>query len=129
MKAFLFKILLLVALTGTVFATTAVANEKHNTIKTTKATKKKNTESTTTKSTDTLFDTLSPKDSELSIANKKLLAKNAELSFAVDNLTTQVNVLTQERSGQLFTYGAMTAIFSMIIGFVLAKFIGKNNRW
>lgn len=129
MKAFLFKILLLVALTGTVFATTAVANEKHNTAKTTKATKKKNTESTTTKSADTLFDTLSPKDSELSIANKKLLAKNAELSFAVDNLTTQVNVLTQERSGQLFTYGAMTAIFSMIIGFVLAKFIGKNNRW
>lgn len=78
---------------------------------------------------DTMLDLITPNDSELSQANQQLLAKNAELSFAVDNLTTQVHVLTQERSGQLFTYGAMTAIFSMIIGFVFAKLLNKKDRW
>lgn len=77
----------------------------------------------------TLLDNLTPNDSELSKANTELLAKNAELSRQVDNLSTQVNVLTQERSGQLFTYGAVTAISCLIIGFMLARLLGRKDRW
>ncbi len=77
----------------------------------------------------TLLDGLTPNDSELSKANTELLAKNAELSRQVDNLSTQVNVLTQERSGQLFTYGAITAVVCLIIGFLLARLIGRKDRW
>lgn len=77
----------------------------------------------------TLLDNLTPNDSELSKANTELLAKNAELSRQVDNLSTQVNVLTQERSGQLFTYGAVTAISCLVIGFMLARLLGRKDRW
>lgn len=76
----------------------------------------------------TLLEALSPNDSELSKANTELLAKNAELARQVDNLSIQVNVLTQERSGQLFTYGATTALICIIIGFILARLAGRN-RW
>lgn len=76
----------------------------------------------------TLLEGITPNDSELSRANTELLAKNAELTRQVDDLSTQVNVLVQERSGQLFVYGAMTAIVSVVIGFVLAKLLTRQ-RW
>lgn len=76
----------------------------------------------------TLLEAFSPNDSELSQANTQLLAKNANLTRQVDDLTTQVNVLTQERSGQLFAYGAITAMVAMIIGFVMARLLGQK-RW
>lgn len=76
----------------------------------------------------TLLEGITPNDSELSRANTELLATNAELVRQVDDLTTQVNVLVQERSGQLFVYGAMTAIISIVIGFVLAKLLTRQ-RW
>lgn len=76
----------------------------------------------------TLAQLYSPTDSELSYANTELLAKNAELTHKVDDLTTQVNVLVQERSGQLFIYGAMTAAISMIAGFIIAK-LTNRQRW
>lgn len=76
----------------------------------------------------TLLEGITPNDSELSKANTELLAKNAELVRQVDDLATQVNVLVQERSGQLFVYGAMTAIISIVIGFVLAKLLTRQ-RW
>lgn len=65
----------------------------------------------------------------LSDANTELLAKNAELQNRVDELTTQVNVLVNERSGQLFLYGALTVIISFFLGFALARllFIRRKN--
>lgn len=75
-----------------------------------------------------LMDTLSPSDDELSEANVRLLAENAALSRQVDDLTVQVNVLIQERSGQLFAYGAATAIAAVAIGFALARLFGQK-RW
>ena len=62
-------------------------------------------------------------DEALSDANTELLAKNAELQSRVDELTTQVNVLVNERSGQLFLYGALTVIVSFILGFALARLL------
>lgn len=56
------------------------------------------------------------KESELSKANTELLAKNSELESRVAELTTQVNVLVNERSGQLFLYGALITLFSLAIG-------------
>lgn len=76
----------------------------------------------------TLLETLVPNDSELSLANTTLLAENAKLTREIDDLTTQVNVLIAERSGQLFVYGASTALFSVILGFFLAKLTGRK-RW
>lgn len=76
----------------------------------------------------TLAELYSPTDSELSYANTDLLAKNAELTRQVNDLTTQVNVLVQERSGQLFIYGAITAVLAMIVGFVVAK-LTNRQRW
>lgn len=78
--------------------------------------------------TPTLLDDTLPSDRTLLLANNELLAKNAALSRQVDTLTTQVNVLVQERSGQLYIYGAMTAIFCVILGFVFAKLTTKR-RW
>ncbi len=77
---------------------------------------------------DSLLTALSPNDSELSRANTELLAQNAELTRRVDDLTTQVNVLVQERSGQLYIYGASTAIFCVILGFIFAK-LTTRKRW
>lgn len=76
----------------------------------------------------TLLEGITPNDSELSKANTDLLAKNAELTRQVENLNTQVNVLVQERSGQLFIYGAMTALFGLVLGFILAK-LTTRQRW
>lgn len=79
----------------------------------------------------TLAELQSPKESELSKANTELLAKNAELEGRNAELTTQVNVLVNERSGQLYLYGALTVIVSLLIGAFGAWFIlnKKKSDW
>ena len=71
-----------------------------------------------------------PTDSQLSNANQQLLAKNAELQNQVDSLNTQVKVLVNERSGQIFIYGALTALMSGILGIALGWLVaGRKGRW
>ncbi|NPA77489.1 MAG: hypothetical protein GXO41_01390, partial [Gammaproteobacteria bacterium] len=71
-----------------------------------------------------------PTDSQLSNANQQLLAKNAELQNQVDSLNTQVKVLVNERSGQIFIYGAVTALLSGILGIGLGWLVaGRKGRW
>lgn len=78
----------------------------------------------------TLAQLSQPNDSQLSKANQQLLAKNAELQNQVDSLTTQVNVLVNERSGQIFIYGAVTALLSGILGIALGWMVaGRKGRW
>lgn len=78
----------------------------------------------------TLLEQQAPTEEELSLANKELLAKNAQLERQVNALTTQNNVLTQEKSGQLFMYGTLTAIFSVILGGLVVKLFGnRKERW
>lgn len=76
----------------------------------------------------TLLDERRPSESALSEANIELLAKNAALTRQVDDLTIQLGVLTEERSGQLFFYGAITSFVSILMGFVLAKIL-ERQRW
>lgn len=76
----------------------------------------------------TLLQSITPSESELSYANTQLLAQNAKLTREVETLTTQVNILVQEQSGQLFAYGGVTAIVSVIIGFLLGK-LTNRQRW
>lgn len=77
-----------------------------------------------------LLEQQAPSEEELSVANKELLAKNAELERQVNVLTNQNNVLTQEKSGQLFMYGTMTSIFSVILGGLVVKLFGnRKERW
>lgn len=75
----------------------------------------------------TLAELNNPDDSQLSRANIELLAKNNELQRRVDELTTQVNVLVNERGGQLFLYGAISTLVSFILGFILASFVMKRR--
>ena len=79
----------------------------------------------------TLAQLQSPKESELSAANTELLAKNAELEGRIAELTTQVNVLVNERSGQLYLYGALTVIVSLLMGVLGTWFIlnKKKSDW
>lgn len=78
----------------------------------------------------TLAQMNTPTDSQLSQANTKLLTTNAELQRQVDSLTTQVNVLVNERSGQLFMFGAMTAFGSVVAGLILGWLLfGRKGRW
>lgn len=77
----------------------------------------------------TYLKSIMPDDSELSKANTELLAKNANLMRELESLNTQVNVLVQERTNQLFVYGAITAIVSLVIGFVLGKLTSRQGRW
>jgi hypothetical protein len=78
----------------------------------------------------TLAQLSQPTDSQLSNANQQLLAKNAELQNQVDSLNTQVKVLVNERSGQIFIYGAVTALLSGILGIALGWMVaGRKGRW
>lgn len=72
-----------------------------------------------------------PSDSQLSQANTQLLATNAELQRQVSSLTTQNNVLVNEHSGQLFIYGAFTAILSGLLGLGLGWLVfgRRKNNW
>lgn len=79
----------------------------------------------------TLAELQKPTESELSLANKELLAKNTELESKVSELTTQVNVLVNERTGQLYLYGALTALIAFFLGAVSVWFIlnKKKSNW
>ncbi|MDO4450268.1 MAG: hypothetical protein Q4B79_04830 [Moraxella sp.] len=76
----------------------------------------------------TLADLQDPNESELSQANMDLLAKNSELQGRIDELTTQVNVLVNERSGQLFLYGAVSTFMSFVAGFGLAWILANKKQ-
>ena len=78
----------------------------------------------------TLAQLQQPKEGQLSQANQQLLAKNSELQNQVDSLNTQVNVLINERSGQIFMYGAITALVSGMLGIGLGLWLfGRKGRW
>lgn len=78
----------------------------------------------------TLDQITKPSDSQLSQANQQLLTKNAELQREIDSLNAQVGVLTHDFSGQLFIYGAFTALLSFIAGAVLSFFVlGRQRGW
>ncbi|WP_019673278.1 hypothetical protein [Psychrobacter lutiphocae] len=79
---------------------------------------------------DSLASNMQPSDADLSAANQELLSRNAQLQRDVNDLETQVNVLINERSGQLFMYGAVTVAVSFILGLVLGGFIfSRRERW
>lgn len=77
----------------------------------------------------TYLQSIMPDDSQLSKVNTELLATNTNLVRQVESLNTQVNVLVQERTNQLFIYGGLTAIVSFVLGFVLAKLTSRQGRW
>ncbi|WP_312750792.1 hypothetical protein [Psychrobacter sanguinis] len=73
---------------------------------------------------------MQPSDSDLSAANQELLSRNAQLQRDVNDLETRVNVLINERSGQLFMYGAVTMGVSLFLGVLLGGFIfSRRDRW
>ncbi len=71
-----------------------------------------------------------PKESAFATANQQLLTENAKLEREVNNLQTQVDVLVNERSGQLFLYGVFTAFASFFLGgFLSWMFFSRRKRW
>lgn len=73
---------------------------------------------------------MQPSNSDLSAANQELLSRNAQLQRDVNDLETRVNVLINERSGQLFMYGAVTMAVSLFLGVLLGGFIfSRRDRW
>lgn len=63
--------------------------------------------------------------------NTKLATKNASLEQENNALQTQVNVLTAERSSQLFMTGAFVAIGGIFLGFIAAWLMlgRRGNDW
>lgn len=79
---------------------------------------------------DTLISQLQPSERELSAANQELLSRNAQLQRQINDLQTQVNVLVNERSGQLFMYGAFTVIISLLVGVFISWLVFvRRERW
>lgn len=79
---------------------------------------------------ETLAAQLQPSDSALSAANQKLLSQNAQLQRQVNDLQTQVNVLIYESRGQLFLYGALTVIVSLLVGIFISWLVFvRRERW
>lgn len=77
-----------------------------------------------------LASAMHPSDAELSAANQELLGRNAQLQRDVNDLETRVNVLINERSGQLFMYGAITVTIALFLGFVLGWYMfGRRDNW
>ena len=80
--------------------------------------------------TNTLAKQLQPSTKALSAANQKLLSRNAQLQRQVNDLQTQVNVLIYESKGQLFLYGALTVLISLLVGVFLSWLMfGRRARW
>ena len=85
---------------------------------------------TSTALTPTLAMQRQPAPSALSTANQKLVTENVSLQRQVDDLQTQVNVLIYESKGQLFVYGAMTALLSLALGVFISWLIfRRRSRW
>lgn len=93
--------------------------------------KEQSTEETqATNATNSLSAQRQPTDSELSIANQELLTRNAQLQRQVNDLETQVNVLKNEHSGQLFLYGVFTVLISIGIGILISKTLSaRRDHW
>ena len=71
-----------------------------------------------------------PAPTALSTANQKLVSENVSLKRQVDDLQTQVNVLIYESKGQLFMYGAMTALLSLALGAFISWLVFRSrSRW
>ncbi len=78
----------------------------------------------------TLVAQLQPSNKALSDANQTLLSRNAQLQRQVNDLQTQVNVLVYESKGQLFLYGAVTVLISLLVGiFVSWLVFVRRERW
>ena len=78
----------------------------------------------------TIAATYTPKIDALNQQNKALLTQNLTLQQRVDSLQTQVDVLIYERQGQLFLYGAVTVLVSMLIGAGIARLFWRQaSRW
>ncbi|WP_227429735.1 bZIP transcription factor [Psychrobacter sp. I-STPA6b] len=78
----------------------------------------------------TLASQLQPSANDLSEANQKLLSRNAQLQRDVNDLETQVNVLVNERSGQLFLYGAITVVTGLLVGIFIGWLVfSRRERW
>lgn len=65
---------------------------------------------------------------KLKIANSELTSQNATLTQENNALQTQVNVLTQERSSQIFMTGAFVAIGGIFLGFIAAWLLAGRRR-
>lgn len=71
-----------------------------------------------------------PASTTLSTANQKLVSENVKLQRQVDDLQTQVDVLIYESKGQLFVYGAITALTSLALGGLLSWLIfRRRSHW
>lgn len=71
-----------------------------------------------------------PTPSALSTANQNLVSENIKLQRQVNDLQTQVNVLIYESKGQLFVYGAMTALLSLVLGAFISWLVFRSrSRW
>lgn len=73
---------------------------------------------------------LQPSNTALLKSNQKLLTHNTKLQRQVNDLQTQVDVLVYESKGQLFIYGALTVLISLMIGiFISWLFFRRRERW
>ena len=71
-----------------------------------------------------------PTPSALSTANQNLISENIKLQRQVNDLQTQVNVLIYESKSQLFVYGAMTALLSLVLGAFISWLVFRSrSRW
>lgn len=71
-----------------------------------------------------------PSYSALSADNQALLTNNERLQRELDDLQTQVNVLIYEGKGQLFMYGALTVLISLLSGgFISWLIFARRERW
>lgn len=79
---------------------------------------------------DTLAAQLQPSNKALSAANQELLSRNAQLQRQVNDLQTQANVLVYESQGQLFLYGALTVLLSLLVGIFISWLVFvRRERW
>ena len=70
-----------------------------------------------------------PSYSALSADNQALL-NNERLQRELEDLQTQVNVLIYEGKGQLFMYGALTVLVSLLSGgFISWLIFARRERW
>lgn len=104
-------------------------SSKSSKSKSNKKSSKKGKSSSDAKS-DTLAQANQPSEEEYAVANQKLLTENAKLQRNLNDLQTQVNVLLNERSGQLFLYGAFSSLLAFVIGVIITwLLLGKRRQW
>lgn len=93
-------------------------------------TEEANNDVTTSALAPTLAIQRQPTPTALSTANQNLVSENIKLQRQVNDLQTQVNVLIYESKGQLFVYGAMTALISLALGaFISWLVVRRRSHW